>query len=123
MSIDLLALRSSHAAILLAATTRIVVASGIANSQDARRGVPRTLRSPPGGEHAPSVAVRGGTYSRPVETMRAYLDAMAAAQSSRPRAVPLVADDGGGSFATSGSAPSILCFDVAATAGVAGSAT
>lgn len=31
-----------------------------------------------GVSHAPSVATRGGTYGQPIETMVAYLDAMAA---------------------------------------------
>ena len=43
-----------------------------------------------GVSHAPSVAARGGTYGRPVETMRAYLDAMAAAQYGAPEPEPPV---------------------------------
>jgi probable F420-dependent oxidoreductase len=43
-----------------------------------------------GVSHAPSVTVRGGTYGRPVETMRAYLDAMAAAQYGAPAPDPPV---------------------------------
>jgi probable F420-dependent oxidoreductase len=39
-----------------------------------------------GVSHAPSVAARGGSYGRPVETMRAYLDAMAAATYAGPPA-------------------------------------
>jgi probable F420-dependent oxidoreductase len=92
----------SHAAILLAATTRIVVASGIANihARDpmAMANGARTLGEAypsrfvlgVGVSHAPSVAVRGGTYGRPVETMRAYLDAMAAAQYGAPEPAPPV---------------------------------
>jgi len=37
-----------------------------------------------GVSHAPSVATRGATYGRPIETMRAYLDAMEAAAYSGP---------------------------------------
>jgi probable F420-dependent oxidoreductase len=92
----------SHAAILLAAATRIVVASGIANihARDpmAMANGARTLSEAYPGRfvlgvgvsHAPSVAVRGGTYGRPVETMRAYLDAMAAAQYGAPEPAPPV---------------------------------
>jgi probable F420-dependent oxidoreductase len=92
----------SHAAILLAAATRIVVASGIANihARDpmAMANGARTLGEAYPGRfvlgvgvsHAPSVAVRGGTYGRPVETMRAYLDAMAAAQYGAPEPAPPV---------------------------------
>jgi probable F420-dependent oxidoreductase len=95
----------SHAAILLAGTTRMVVASGIANihardpmamANGARalgEAYPGRFVLGVGVSHAPSVTVRGGTYGRPVETMRAYLDAMAAAQYGAPEpdpAVPLV---------------------------------
>src|SRR3972149_4399323 len=37
-----------------------------------------------GVSHAPSVAARGGSYERPIERMRAYLDAMDAAGYSGP---------------------------------------
>lgn len=92
----------SHAAILLGATTRIVVASGIANihARDpmAMANGARTLAEAYPGRfvlglgvsHAPSVAARGGTYGRPVETMRTYLDAMAAARYGAPEPVPPV---------------------------------
>lgn len=95
----------SHAALLLAATERLTVASGIANiyardplamANGARalgEAYPGRFILGIGVSHAPSVAKRGGTYGRPVETMRAYLDAMAAteypaAQPDPP--VPLV---------------------------------
>ncbi|MGZ8514454.1 MAG: TIGR03620 family F420-dependent LLM class oxidoreductase [Candidatus Limnocylindrales bacterium] len=95
----------SHAAILLAGTTRIVVASGIANihardpmamangAKALGEAYPGRFVLGIGVSHAPSVSVRGGTYGRPVETMRAYLDAMAAAHYGAPEpdpAVPLV---------------------------------
>jgi probable F420-dependent oxidoreductase len=92
----------SHAAILLAATTRLVVASGIANihardpmamANGARalgEAYPGRFVLGVGVSHAPSVTVRGGSYGRPVETMRAYLDAMDAAQYGGPEPVPPV---------------------------------
>lgn len=86
----------AHAALLLAAGPRMVVATGIANIY-ARDGAAmasgaRTLAEAYPGRfvlgigvsHAPSVAARGGTYGRPIETMRAYLDAMDAAAWSGP---------------------------------------
>ena len=90
----------SHAAILLGASTRIVVASGIANihardpmamANGARalaEAFPGRFVLGLGVSHAPSVAARGGTYGRPIETMRAYLDAMEAAQYGGPEPEP-----------------------------------
>jgi probable F420-dependent oxidoreductase len=92
----------SHAAILLAGTTRIVVASGIANipardpmamangAKALGEAYPGRFVLGVGVSHAPSVTARGGTYGRPVETMRAYLDAMAAAQYGAPEPDPPV---------------------------------
>jgi probable F420-dependent oxidoreductase len=95
----------SHAGILLASTKRLIVASGIANiyARDPMamaNGAKVLGEAHPGRfvlgvgvSHAPSVAVRGGSYGRPVETMDAYLDAMAEVQYSGPapdRPVPLV---------------------------------
>jgi probable F420-dependent oxidoreductase len=92
----------SHAAILLAATTRMVVASGIANiyARDAlamANGARTLAEAYPGRfvlgvgvSHASSVALRGGTYGRPVETMRNYLDAMDAAPYGGPEPDPPV---------------------------------
>ena len=86
----------SHAAILLAGSPRIVVATGIANiyARDAAAMIngARTLAEASPGRfvlgigvsHAPSVAARGGTYGRPIEAMTAYLDAMDAAAYSGP---------------------------------------
>jgi probable F420-dependent oxidoreductase len=86
----------SHAALLLAAGKRMAIASGIANiyARDAAAMMSgaRTLTEAFGGRfvlgmgvsHAPSVALRGGTYGRPIETMRAYLDAMDAAAWAGP---------------------------------------
>ena len=92
----------SHAAILLAATTRIVVASGIANihardpmamatgARALAEAYPGRFVLGIGVSHAPSVAARGGTYGRPIETMRAYLDAMDAAPYGAPPPEPPV---------------------------------
>ena len=92
----------SHAAILLAATSRMVVASGIANihardpmamANGARalgEAYPGRFVLGLGGSHAPSVARRGGTYGPPIETMRAYLDAMAATPYGAPEPEPPV---------------------------------
>ncbi len=92
----------SHAAILLAGTTRIAVASGIANihardpmamangAKALGEAYPGRFALGIGVSHAPSVTIRGGTYGRPVETMRAYLDAMAAAQYGAPEPDPPV---------------------------------
>jgi probable F420-dependent oxidoreductase len=81
----------AHAAVLLQASPRMVVATGIANiyARDpmAMASGARTLAEAFPGRfvlgigvsHAPSVASRGGTYGRPIERMSAYLDAMEAA--------------------------------------------
>jgi probable F420-dependent oxidoreductase len=93
----------SHAAILLAATSRLVVATGIANihardpmamangSKALAEAYPGRFVLGLGVSHGPSATVRGGTYGRPVETMRAYLDAMAAAKYGAPEPDPPVA--------------------------------
>ena len=95
----------SHAGLLLAATSRLIVASGIASiySRDpmaTANGARALAEAYPGRfvlglgvSHAPSVASRGGDYGRPVETMRAYLDAMAAVPYGAPEPespVPMV---------------------------------
>jgi probable F420-dependent oxidoreductase len=95
----------AHAGLLLAATERIVVGTGIANvyARDAtamRTGAEALGEAYPGRfllgigiSHAPVVAARGHDYGRPVSTMRAYLDAMDAAQYGAPPApepVPVV---------------------------------
>jgi probable F420-dependent oxidoreductase len=95
----------SQSALLLAATERLVIASGIANihARDPMamaNGAKALAEAHPGRfvlglgvSHAPSVATRGGAYGRPVETMRAYLDAMDAAEYGAPppsEPVPIV---------------------------------
>ena len=81
----------SQAALLLAWSERLVVASGIANihARDAvaaangARGLaeayPGRFLLGIGVSHAPSVAARGGDYGRPLSLMQRYLDAMDAA--------------------------------------------
>ena len=81
----------AHAAILLAATERMVIATGIANvyardpmamANGARAladAYPGRFVLGLGVSHAPSVATRGAVYGRPVSVMAGYLDAMAAA--------------------------------------------
>src|SRR5450759_4872824 len=92
----------SNAAILLAATTRLVIASGIASihardpmamANGARalgEAYPGRFVLGIGVSHGPSVATRGGTYGRPIEMMRTYLDEMAAAQYGAPEPDPPV---------------------------------
>ncbi len=95
----------THAAILLAGSERAIVAPGIASiyARDpmAMAGGAKALGEAYPGRfvlgigvsHAPSVETRGHDYGRPVESMRAYLDAMDAAQYAGPLAaepVPLV---------------------------------
>lgn len=89
----------AHAAILLAGSQRMVVATGIANiyARDpmaTANGALALAEAYPGRfvlglgvSHEPSVATRGATYGRPVETMAAYLDAMAAATYAGPAPV------------------------------------
>jgi probable F420-dependent oxidoreductase len=86
----------SHAAWILSSTERVIVATGIANVW-ARDPVamangwrmltdayPGRFLLGLGVSHAGSVARRGGSYERPVATMREYLDAMDRAASSAP---------------------------------------
>ena len=81
----------AHGAILLAATDRMVIGSGIANiwarDPQAMAAGARTLAEAWPGRfilgigvsHAPMVEKRGHRYDRPLTAMREYLDAMAAA--------------------------------------------
>ncbi len=92
----------THATLSLSATSRIVVATGIANiwARDpmAMANAARTLREAFGDRfllgvgvgHRPSVTLRGHTFGRPVETMRNYLTAMAAAPFRWDGEVPTV---------------------------------
>jgi probable F420-dependent oxidoreductase len=86
----------TSAALLLAATRRMVIATGIANvwARDpvAMAAAQRTLvEAYPGRfvlgigvSHGPLVDVRGHQYNRPLEKMRSYLDAMDAAPFMGP---------------------------------------
>lgn len=86
----------SHAAWMLASSGRMVIASGIANvwARDAvamangwrmlTDAYPGRFVLGMGVSHRPSVARRGGTYERPLERMREYLDAMDRSSSSAP---------------------------------------
>jgi probable F420-dependent oxidoreductase len=90
----------SHSALLLAWTERAVVAPGIANiyARDAiaaANGAKALAEAYPGRfvlglgvSHAPSVAVRGHVYGGPIETMRAYLDAIDDAPYAAPEPDP-----------------------------------
>ncbi|MFF8314875.1 LLM class F420-dependent oxidoreductase [Streptomyces lydicus] len=86
----------SHAALLLAATERITVATGIANiwgrDAAAANGATHTLAEAYdgrfllglGASHAPIVNLRGHTYAKPLAAMRDYLDGMDAAPYEGP---------------------------------------
>ncbi|MGP3961520.1 LLM class F420-dependent oxidoreductase [Nonomuraea sp. 3N208] len=88
------------AAIVLAATERIAVGTGIANlwARDAMTmtaagvtladGYPGRFLLGIGVSHAPLVGQRGHDYGKPLTTMRAYLDAMDEAAQSLPAAGP-----------------------------------
>jgi probable F420-dependent oxidoreductase len=92
----------AHAAILLGGTNKAVLATGIANihardpmamANGARalgEAYPGRFVLGIGVSHAPSVATRGGDYGSPLERMRAYLDAMDAAQYAAPVPEPPV---------------------------------
>jgi probable F420-dependent oxidoreductase len=81
----------SSAGMLLAGTSRIVIATGIANiwvrDPMAMAGAQKTLTEAYpdrfllgiGVSHAPLVGMRGHDYGKPLSAMRSYLDAMASA--------------------------------------------
>jgi probable F420-dependent oxidoreductase len=87
----------AHAGLLLAATKTLIVATGIANiwARDAvamANGARALVDAYPdrfllglGVSHAPTVKIRGQSYSRPLEYMRGYLDAMDAAPYTGPK--------------------------------------
>jgi probable F420-dependent oxidoreductase len=78
----------AHAALLLASSERVTIATGIANmwARDATamaNGARALTEAYPGRfllgigvSHAPVVRMRGASYEKPVESMRHYLDAM-----------------------------------------------
>src|SRR5947207_2115197 len=87
----------AHVSLVLTATDKLIVATGIANiwardpiamANGARTLVdayPDRFLLGIGVSHAPTVKMRGQEYARPVEHMRAYLDAMDAAPSVGPK--------------------------------------
>jgi probable F420-dependent oxidoreductase len=87
----------AHAGLLLAATRKLIVATGIANiwARDAvamANGARALVDAYPdrfllglGVSHAPTVKTRGQSYARPLEYMRRYLDAMDAAPYTGPK--------------------------------------
>ncbi|MEU0568160.1 LLM class F420-dependent oxidoreductase [Nonomuraea sp. NPDC005983] len=90
----------AHSAILLGATQRMLIATGIANvwvrDATAASNGANALAEAFGGRfvlglgvsHAPLVSVRGHDYQRPVSVMRSYLDAMDATEYSGPLPEP-----------------------------------
>ncbi|MDO8186598.1 TIGR03620 family F420-dependent LLM class oxidoreductase [Conexibacter sp. JD483] len=94
----------THAGLLLSATERLVVATGIANiwARDARATVnaaealgeayPERFLLGLGVSHAPLVNMRGHDYAKPLAAMTAYLDGMteAGASYAGPKADPPV---------------------------------
>jgi len=92
----------AHSALLLGATERVMIAPGIANihardpmamANGARalgEAYPDRFVLGIGVSHAPSVQLRGGEYGNPLEQMRAYIDAMQAAQYAAPQPDPPV---------------------------------
>ncbi|MFB6438151.1 LLM class F420-dependent oxidoreductase [Streptomyces sp. NPDC056411] len=91
---------ASQAAVLLAATERLTVATGIANiwvrDASAANAAAQTLAEAYdgrfvlglGASHAPIIGQRGHTYAKPLAAMREYLDAMDAAPYGGPAADP-----------------------------------
>lgn len=89
----------AHSAMLLGATRRIVIATGIANiwARDpvAMRNGERALGEAHPGRfllglgvsHEPAVKRRGGLYERPLQHLREYLDAMDRARYAGPEPV------------------------------------
>jgi probable F420-dependent oxidoreductase len=87
----------ANAGVLLAASRRLIIATGIANiwARDAiamANGARTLVDAYPdrfllgiGVSHAPTVKTRGQTYTKPVEHMREYLDAMDAAPYVGPK--------------------------------------
>ncbi len=87
----------SHAGMLLAATSDLVVATGISNiwvrdptamvasSTGLAEAYPRRFLLGMGVSHPPQIEPRGHEYRRPVSAMRAYLEAMNGADYAGPR--------------------------------------
>jgi probable F420-dependent oxidoreductase len=91
-----------HAGILLANTTKSILATGIANihardpmamangAKALAEAYPNRFVLGIGVSHAPSVQMRGGDYANPLAQMSAYLDAMDAAHYAAPAPDPPV---------------------------------
>jgi len=94
-----------HSGLLLANTTKSIIATGIANihardpmamangAKALGEAYPHRFVLGIGVSHAPSVQMRGGAYANPLAQMTAYLDAMDAAQYAAPapeEPVPLI---------------------------------
>lgn len=92
----------AHVALLLGGTEKVALATGIANihardpmamANGARalgEAYPGRFVLGIGVSHAPSVQMRGGDYGNPLAQMKAYLDAMDAAQYAAPAPEPPV---------------------------------
>ena len=95
----------AHAGLLLRGSEKAIVAPGIASiyardpmamangARSLAEAYPGRFVLGIGVSHAPSVAMRGGDYGKPIETMNAYLDGMASAAWAGPELaepVPLV---------------------------------
>ena len=95
----------AHAGLLLRGSEKAIVAPGIASiyardpmamangARSLADAYPGRFVLGIGVSHAPSVAMRGGDYGKPIETMTAYLDGMASAAWAGPELaepVPLV---------------------------------
>jgi probable F420-dependent oxidoreductase len=92
----------AHAALLLGASERMIIAPGIANiyardpmamangAKALGEAFPGRFVLGIGVSHAPSVETRGGEYGKPVDTMRRYLNAMAEAVYAGPEPDPPV---------------------------------
>ena len=92
----------AHSGLLLANTTKSVIATGIANihardpmamangAKALGEAYPNRFVLGIGVSHAPSVEMRGGDYKNPLQQMTQYLDAMDAAQYAAPEPDPPV---------------------------------
>ena len=92
----------AHSGLLLANTTKSVIATGIANihardpmamangAKALGEAYPNRFVLGIGVSHAPSVEMRGGDYKNPLQQMTHYLDAMDAVQYAAPEPDPPV---------------------------------
>jgi probable F420-dependent oxidoreductase len=92
----------AHSGLLLANTTKSVIATGIANihardpmamangAKALGEAYPKRFVLGIGVSHAPSVRMRGGDYGKPLQQMTTYLDAMDSATYAAPEPDPPV---------------------------------